>query len=164
MYLGFFYLGEICNPEGTSIAQSILQHQKDQDNYKTKMTRPHILNPTKTSRNLWDIFISHLTTDDINHHSPLKQLTDWHSKSGNWNTYISSNQRFIYTRKRNGKWDKFRHFRSVCHSNINPQLLKQNIPFQPAPYHWPASMEPCRDKYHGNIFHPLPTNSEYDLS
>ena len=31
--MGFFYLSEIYKPEGTSIAQGILQHQKDQDDY-----------------------------------------------------------------------------------------------------------------------------------
>ena len=92
MFPGFFYISEICNAEGTAIAQGTFHHQKDQDEYKTKMRRPHIPNPNKTSWKLWDRFITNITTDGINLKSLLSEWTDWHIKSGNWTTHISPDQ------------------------------------------------------------------------
>lgn len=60
IYLGMFYVSELTTPEGTEIAEGILQHEKHQE-YRTTMTRPYQKAPNAKSWKLWDRLIPAIT-------------------------------------------------------------------------------------------------------
>ena len=64
MHLGFMWLSERCTADGQRIRSHISKHQKDKEEYKPTLTKPHKPEPNTASWKIIDRVIQSPTTAD----------------------------------------------------------------------------------------------------
>ena len=109
MYLGVTYFSEICTPDGLSISPGILNRTRDQDEYKTTLTRPYQPKPNSQSWDLWERTILPKTrTNNRTLTQPLQQWTKHHSHAGTWKSYVHHSGNFYTRNNDDTTWSQYR--------------------------------------------------------
>ena len=110
MYLGVTWVSEICTTDGLSFVSGILHGDECQLNYKTTLTTPHQVKPSKHSCFLWRRILKLLTTAPTSQTTTKNRLQQnlgkWkntHSKSGRWLSYQDDNNKFYARETHEGK-------------------------------------------------------------
>ena len=104
MYLGVTWVSEICTTDGSSFVSGILHGNECQLNYKTTLTTPHHVKPSKHSWFLWRRILRLLTTAPTAKttknrlQQKLGKWKDTHSESGRWLSYQDNNNKILCKR------------------------------------------------------------------